>query len=144
MDKEGLWYRVLMDQYGEVGGQIREGYKHALVWWNMICRVREGVGMGVGRWFDENVRMVVGNGRNTLFRYDTWIGDTPLQLQFPGLFELVVEKESKVEEMRPLGWDSNGRAWVWRHCLYAWEEESVWECVALLCNIVLQDTVHDS
>jgi len=110
----------------------------------MICRVREGVGEGVGRWFDENVRMVVGDGRNTLFWYDTWIGDTPLWLKFPRLFELAVEKESKVEEMRRLGWDGNGRAWVWRRRLYAWEEESVRECVALLCNIDLQDTVHDS
>jgi len=46
--------------------------------------------------------------------------------------------------MRRLGWDGNGRAWVWRRRLFAWEEESVRECVVLLCNIVLQDNVHDS
>jgi len=78
---------------------------------------------------------VVGDGRNTLFGYDTWIGDTTLRLKFPRLFELAVEKESKVEEMRRLGWDGNGRAWVWRRRLFAWEEDSVRECVALLCNI---------
>ena len=50
MDKEGLWYRVLKARYGEVGGRIREGDRYALVWWNMICRVRDGVGEGVGRW----------------------------------------------------------------------------------------------
>ena len=78
---------------------------------------------------------MVGDGRNTLFGYDTWIGDTTLRLKFPRLFELAVEKESKVEEMRRLGWDGNGRAWVWRRRLFAWEEDSVRECVALLCNI---------
>jgi len=75
--------------------------------------VREGVGEGVGRWFDDNVRRKVGDGRNTLFWYDTWVGDTPLRLKFPRLFELAVEKESKVGDMRRLGWDSNGNAWVW-------------------------------
>ena len=125
-------------------GGIREGDRNASVWWKTICRVREGVGEGVGRWFDVNVRMKVGDGRNTLFWYDTWVGDTPLQLKFPILFKLAVEKESKVGDMRRLGWDSNGNAWVWRRRLYAWEEESVRECVAVLSNIILQDTVHDS
>ena len=83
---------------------------------------------------------MVGDGRNTLFGYDTWIGDTTLRLKFPRLFELAVEKESKVEEMRRLGWDGNGRAWVWRRRLFAWEEDSV----LLFYVTFLQDTVHDS
>jgi len=43
-----------------------------------------------------------------------------------------------------MGWGGDGRAWVWRRRLFAWEEESVRECVVLLSNIVLQDTVQDS
>jgi hypothetical protein len=110
----------------------------------MICRVREGVGEGVGRWFDDNIRRVVGDGRNTLFLYDNWIGDILLRYKFPRLFDLTVDKECKVEEMRRLGWGGDGRAWVCRRRLFAWEEESVRECAFLLRNIVLQDTVHDS
>ena len=83
VDKEGLWYRVLKARYGEVGGRIREGDRLALGWWKMICRLRDGVSEGVRRWFDENIRKVVGDGRNTLFWYDTWIGDIPLRLKFP-------------------------------------------------------------
>ena len=97
VDKKGLWFRVLKARYGVVGGQIREGDKHASIWWNMIGRVSEGICEGVGGWFDENVRREVGNGRNTLLWYDTWIGDTLLRFQFPRLFELAVENESKVE-----------------------------------------------
>jgi len=67
VDKEGLWYRVLKARYGEVGGRIREGDIFASTWWKMICRVRDGVGEGVGRWFNENIRRVVGDRRNTLF-----------------------------------------------------------------------------
>jgi len=43
-----------------------------------------------------------------------------------------------------LGWMEGGRAWVWRHRLLAWEEESVWECSLLLHNIVLQESVNDT
>jgi len=46
--------------------------------------------------------------------------------------------------LRGLGWEGNERVWVWRRRLYAWEVESVRECATLLCNIVLQDAVHDS
>jgi len=112
VDREGLWYRVLKAWYGEVGGCIREGDGYASVWWKMICRMREGVGEGVGRWFDENIRRVVGDGRNTFFWYDNWIGDVLLRFNFPRLFDLTVDKECKVEEMWRLGWGGDGRAWV--------------------------------
>jgi len=140
VDREGLWYRVLKARYGEVGGCIREGDRYASVWWKMICRVREGV----GRWFDENIRRVVGDGRNTFFWYDNWIWDIPLRFKFSRLFDLTVDKECKVEEMWRLGWAGDGRAWVWRRRLFAWEGDSVRECAVLLNNIVLQDNVHDS
>jgi hypothetical protein len=42
VDKDGLWYRVLKAQYGEVGGRLQEGGRHSSRW-------------------------VIGNGRNTLF-----------------------------------------------------------------------------
>jgi len=118
-------------------GRIREGDRFASVWWKIICRVRDGVGEEVGRWFDENIRTVVGDGWNTLFWYDNWIGDIPLRFKFPRLFDLTVDKECNMEEMRRLSWGGDGRAWVWRRHLFAWKEESVRECVVLLSNIVL-------
>jgi len=65
VEKDGLLYHVLKARYGEVGGRLSEGDKHASVWWKSICRVREGVGEGVGRWFDDNIRRVVGDGQDT-------------------------------------------------------------------------------
>jgi len=69
-DKEGLWYRVLKARYGEMGGRIQEGGRNTSSWWWMLCHVREGVGMGVGIWIDDNTRRVVGDGRNTFFWTD--------------------------------------------------------------------------
>jgi len=144
MEKEGLWYLVLKARYGEVGGRIREGGRHDSVWWKTVCRVREWVGDGVGNWFEENTRKVVGDGRDTFFWYDRWIGDVSLRVKFPRLFELAVEKESTVVDMWSLSWEEDWGLWVWRRRLFAWEEESVRECYVLLHNIVLQNTVHDS
>jgi len=97
--KDELWYRVLKARYGEVGGRNKEGGSDASLWWRLICHVREGVGTGVGNWFDGNTRRVVGNGRNTFFWTDNWLGGVPLKLQFNRLYELSWHKECLVEDM---------------------------------------------
>ena len=38
-DKDGLWYRVLKDRYGEVGGRLREGGRNDSLWCRSVCRV---------------------------------------------------------------------------------------------------------
>ena len=143
VDKDGLWYRVLKARYGEVGGRIKEGGRNSSRWWRSICNVREGSGLVVGRWFDDNIRRVVGNGRNTFFWSDNWLGGVPLKLQFNRLYDLSVHKECSVEDMSTARWEDGSLGWVWRRRLLAWEEESVRECVGLLNNFVLQDNIQD-
>jgi hypothetical protein len=41
-------------------------------------KIRQVIYIEVGRWFDDNLRRVVGNGVNTSFRLDTWVGGVPL------------------------------------------------------------------
>lgn len=80
-----------------------------------------------------------------MFWHDRWLGDIPLRLKFPRLFDLAVEKDCSVGNMEGSGWGIDGEAWVWRRRLFAWEkEESVRECSILLHNVILQDTVHDT
>ncbi|MCI20652.1 receptor-like kinase, partial [Trifolium medium] len=43
-------------------------------------------------------------------------------------------KSSTVAEMSSLGWDDGGDAWEWRRQLWAWEEEMLGKCRALLHN----------
>jgi len=102
------------------------------------------VGEGVARWFDENIRRVVDDGRNTLLWYDSWVGEIPLRFKFPRLFDLAVGNESSVEDMWRLGWAIGSGGWEWWRRLLAWEEESVRECSVLLNNVVLQDNTHDT
>jgi hypothetical protein len=110
----------------------------------MLCNVREGIGEGMGNWFEGNIRRVVGDGVNTLFWFDHWVGDSPLRIKFPRLFDLAVNKECLVAKMEREGWEEGGRAWLWRRRSLAWEEDSVRECIVLFNNVVLQVTVSDT
>jgi len=67
VDQGGLWYRVLAAKYGEVGGRIAEGGRGASAWWEGLVRSCEGVCLGVASWFDDNLRMVVGDGARSFF-----------------------------------------------------------------------------
>jgi len=93
---------------------LQEGGHHCSLWWRSVCRIREGLGEGFGSWFDDNIRRVVGDGRNTLFWHDNWVGEIPLRFKFSRLFDLAVKKECSVEEMRTSGWTVGGRGWEWR------------------------------
>ena len=48
-----------------------------------------------------------------------------------------------MEVMASREWGVGGGAWVWMRRLFAWEEECVRECCALLHDIVLQDHTMD-
>lgn len=49
---------------------MKEGSRHSSWWWRMMCGIRNGVGLGVGRWFEDNVCMVVVGGSDTYFWTD--------------------------------------------------------------------------
>jgi len=67
-----------------------------------------------------------------------------LRQNFPCLFYWAKEKECLVRDMVSRGWGVDGRAWMWSHRLFTWEEDSMRECSLWLHNIILQDAVHDT
>ncbi|GAU44687.1 hypothetical protein TSUD_183450 [Trifolium subterraneum] len=144
VDKTGLWYRVLAARYGEHVGRVREGGRHGSTWWREIVRLRDAEGAeGEMGWFAAGVERRVGNGVDTFFWIDLWLGGIPLSVRFRRLFDLSQHKLKTVAEMRDFGWGSGGAAWLWRRQLWVWEEEMVVECRGLLSNIVLQNTGAD-
>ena len=71
------------------------------------------------------------------------MGEVPLKLKFPRLYELAINMMCSVAEAK-WGIDAvGGGGRVWRRHLFAWEEESVRECSILLSNTILQDNIHD-
>ncbi|CAJ2637040.1 unnamed protein product [Trifolium pratense] len=143
VDREGLWFRVLVARYGLEGGSLRAGGQRGSVWWRELVRIREGVGEPGGSWFSEHVSRRVGDGSDTLFWTDPWLDGISLRERFGRLFELAVTKSHSVAEMFALGWGADGGAWEWRRRLWAWEEEMLGECQTLLLDISLQDQVID-
>jgi hypothetical protein len=70
-----------------------------------------------GRWFEEHVSRRVGDGSDTYFWTDPWVGGRPLSERFGRLFDLADTKRCTVAEMFSLGWEAEGEAWVWRRQL---------------------------
>ncbi|MCH91367.1 receptor-like kinase, partial [Trifolium medium] len=133
----GLWFRVLAARYGMEGG------RNGSSWWREIVKIRDGVGGLEGSWFEECVSKTVGDGVDTYFWIETWLGGIPLSVRFRRLFDLAENKSSMVKEMFLLGWGEGGDAWKWQRCLWAWEEELLGECRVLLHDIILQTHFSD-
>jgi len=127
VDRGGLWYRVLVARHGEEAGRLKVGGRSVSIWWREIVKIREGIGVDGG----------VGDGSDTLFWHDRWLGDAPLCRRFDHLFGLALNKHITVAEMFTHGWEVRGDAWRWRRQLWAWEEEFLGN------NFVVQTDVSD-
>ena len=101
-----------------------------------MCGVLYGVGLVVGSWFEDNVRRVVGGGRDTCFWTDNWVGGVPLRVRFPTFLSWLKTSARRWRIWSGAGGGRGGDAWGWRRRLHAWEEESVREC-----SIILHDGV---
>jgi len=115
VDKNSLWFRVLLARYGVEGGQLLEGGRDASSWRRVIYTFRRK------QWFSEHVSCVVGNGKLTMFWSDVWVGGVAFRECFSRLFDLSLLKEVSVFDMCQLGWGEGGEARKWRRGLFAWE-----------------------
>ena len=46
--------------------------------------------------FFNKTKFIVGNGNTTRFWEDTWLGETPLALQYPSLYSIVQRRDAFV------------------------------------------------
>ncbi|XP_024632905.1 uncharacterized protein [Medicago truncatula] len=143
VDREGLWYHVLVARYGEVGGRLEVGGRSGSSWWREVGRIRDGDSDVGGGWFGDSVRRRVGDGAATLFWSHRWIGGSPLSVRFPRLFDLSENKTITVATLFSMGLEQGGEGWSWRRRLWAWEEALLEECMALLFDISLVPNVSD-
>jgi hypothetical protein len=125
-DDPALWKQVLIAKYG--GGLQREvifnnipGARIASNWWKDICRIEDCV--EGKKWLVENIRRRMNNGDSTLFWSQHWIGEASLEVMFPRLFSLSLQRQGTVRDMFEengiiLHWNFN-----WRRRLFSWEED---------------------
>jgi uncharacterized protein YjlB len=81
----------------------------------------------------------LGNGLNTSFRCDTWVGDVPLRDRFPRLFSISNQKEMSVSRVRrnlngTTCWDVS-----WRRRFFVWEHDLLTELLALINPVSLSN-----
>jgi hypothetical protein len=94
---QAVWKDVLISKYGELAVgkvELAEECKpcYASLWWRDICSI------GVN-WFLGSVYRNLGNGVQTSFWWDNWIGEIPLKDCFPRLFLISNQKHASVVEM---------------------------------------------
>ncbi|GAU18134.1 hypothetical protein TSUD_248350 [Trifolium subterraneum] len=120
---KSIWKNVLEDRYR--GGESGVGWmskvwvsSKASPWWNDLMTM--GVVAGEDRLHGIFFKKI-GNGGDTRFWHDSWVGTQPLKELFPRLFLISVQKECSVFEV---GGGVSGR-WdlKWRRNLFVWEEE---------------------
>jgi hypothetical protein len=122
---ESIWKNVLIEKYS--GGERGVGWVSrslasniASSWWNDLVSI--GVVDGVDRLGGIFFKRI-GNGGDTSFWHEKWVGVQPLKEAFPRLFLLSTQKEACVSEV---GRRVSGRwEWdlKWRRNLFVWEEE---------------------
>jgi hypothetical protein len=122
LPNEEVWKEVIKAKYeGEVIGNVQPG--NALVprlaskWWVDICNIDKD-----SDWFTRAAMKKVGNGRNTKFWKEIWVGDQPLCIKFPRLFSMSTQQEEVVGDMG--NWVENRWRWnlLWRRSFFQWEE----------------------
>ncbi|GJW28380.1 hypothetical protein Tco_0045255 [Tanacetum coccineum] len=92
-----LWSRVMKAIHGE-DGKIGKTPKvrNNSCWLNIVNEIFVLNLKGI-KFFDY-MRLKVGNGNNTSFWYDKWIGDSSLQIMFPRIFALENNKQVVVSD----------------------------------------------
>jgi len=106
-----MWYRVLVARYGEEDERLAVGGRSVSSWWKEVASIRDGLGEVGEGWFRDNVERKFGDGVDTSFWLDMWVGDAPLCVQYGRLFGLAVNKSISVADMCALGWEEGGEAW---------------------------------
>ena len=73
-----------------------------------ICGIRK-VDRAIEGIVDNGIRNLVGDGQNTLFWEDLWVGEQRLKQRFPRLFLMSLQKSSTIADYG--FWD--GGSWHW-------------------------------
>ena len=86
VENDGMWAQILHNKYlqsktlSQVTARLNDS-----PFWKGLMRTK-------GLFF-HRTKFLVGNGMTTKFWEDTWLGETPLAIQYPSLYNIVQCKE---------------------------------------------------
>lgn len=67
-----MWYKALINRYGESDGNFRERGRASSIWWKDIPQLDNGDSEPNNGWFRTRVKKEVGDGKDTSFWSDWW------------------------------------------------------------------------
>jgi hypothetical protein len=144
-EDHGVWKEVLKSKYGSgVVGSTVLGEENkpwfASLWWKDICSIGSNLSQN---WFSQRVVKKLGNGANTRFWRDLWVGEIPLQCKFPRLFSISTQKEMMVADMKSQNTDMEGWNLVWRRRLFEWEKIQLHDLMEDINGVFLSTDMED-
>ena len=83
---------MLSARYGVEGRRLKEGGRGGSVWWREFVHIRDGVGLEVGGWLEDNLPNEIDNGDNTFFLDGKVFWDLSLRDRFRRFFDLSESK----------------------------------------------------
>ena len=91
LNEEGVWQQLLHNKYLHSKTLSQVSAKPTdFAFWKGLMNVKDD--------FFNRGHFRVGNGKNTSFWEDTWLGDRPLSEEYPSLFNIVRRKNVTVED----------------------------------------------
>ncbi|PNX79781.1 ribonuclease H, partial [Trifolium pratense] len=137
-DDHSLWKDVIREKYGnavigkvDLGEECKPWFSSS--WWRDICSIGTNLDHN---WFSEHVVRKMGNGEQTSFWEDIWVGEVSLRDHFPRLFSISMQKEASVASLRNLN-DAVVWNFIWRRRLFVWEVTLLDELLLILNPITL-------
>ncbi|WJZ84098.1 hypothetical protein VitviT2T_003721 [Vitis vinifera] len=135
IERESFWRRVIVGKFGEVQGgwttrEVRESYGTGL--WKDIRKGWEE--------FFLKTRIRIGNGRQTRFWWDIWVGDSKLKDLFPLMFRIAANNSVVVADF----WgrqEGGGGGWEvhFRRPFQDWELEEVSRFLGYISTVKVQE-----
>ncbi|XP_057809058.1 uncharacterized protein LOC131023530 [Salvia miltiorrhiza] len=134
-----LWTKIVKSIYGELvwgdeGIRLSRKGKSGTGWWGKIISLG---GNSNCEWLLNKIERRVGNGSNTSFWGQKWVGGSTLKLVFPRLFQLSSNKEARIGDLGK--WVEGKWMWdlSWRRELRAREMEMVQLLYSFIANFTL-------
>jgi hypothetical protein len=127
-NSNGLWQNIITKKYikGKPLISVKQRQNDSQ-FWKKLLSLREV--------FFKHCKVVVGNGYKTSFWKNSWIGDGPLAVKFPVLFDLALDKDVSVNKVLSSDFD----ALSFRRRMMGSLQVLFDELVALCANYTLTD-----
>ncbi|GLT57088.1 hypothetical protein SLA2020_300870 [Shorea laevis] len=144
-EKKALWRKVIFELYGSVRKRGWEGCiqnEKGSVWWKELWKLERVDSINM-EWIRDGFIRKVGEGKETLFWEEVWIGNVSLREKFPRLYSLATNKQATIAEVGRSRECEGKWGWEWRRTLFVWESTLLQELEEILSQVHLQQGRED-